>query len=93
VEDPGSDQPQLIIESEDSGEEFVPDGPEDESDDDIEMEEEEPDTVIEKKRKKQANVNGEKKGVTARNHIRGLRDDLPSEPDIPCTKTNVGKER
>ncbi|RXW18632.1 hypothetical protein EST38_g7222 [Candolleomyces aberdarensis] len=91
AEGPGSDQPQLIVESEDSGEEFVPE--EDESDDNIELEEEEPDTVLETKRKKKANMDGEKKGVTARALIRELRDDLSTEPDVPGAKSHVRKER
>ncbi|RXW14736.1 hypothetical protein EST38_g11116 [Candolleomyces aberdarensis] len=72
-----------ILESDDSGEEFIPGENEDESDEDIEMEGEEPDTVIERKKKRKGKTAGEKKGVTARGHIRELRDGMSTCPASP----------
>jgi hypothetical protein len=89
--DPGHED-ELIVESEDSGEEFAPEDDSEQDDEDIEMEEDEPDTVLESKKKRKGKVTSEKKGVIARERIHKLRDGL-STSKIPgaVTKQNLSK--
>ncbi|RXW11913.1 hypothetical protein EST38_g13943 [Candolleomyces aberdarensis] len=82
-----------ILESDDSGEEFIPGENEDESDEDIEMEGKEPDTVIERKKKRKGKTAGKKKGVTARGRIRELRDGMSTLPGIPGAKQIPSKAK